>query len=204
MTEAKGVYVAMNKAQAMLAKEGIAKLGTNRHQGFKFRQLDDVYNACSRIFSEVGLLVIPNVSSLELEQGKTRNGGVSFHAKMEVNWDFVSSHDGSVHTATTRGECIDTSDKATNKAFVSAYKYLLIVTFCIPLEGEQDADHTTPEAPNIQEKEMKPYPEDRFKKMADEWVEKKTNVKQLQAVLSNNGYALTDMQIRSLNSRMAS
>ena len=204
MTESKGVYVAMNKAQAMLAREGIAKLGTNQQHRYPFRRLDDVYNACSRIFSEVGLLIIPNVKSLDLNQGTTKSGGVSFHAKITVDWDFVSSHDGSKHTASTKGECIDTSDKATNKAFVSAYKYLLIVTFCIPLEGEQDADHTTPEAPNIQKKEMKPYPDKRFDEMADGWVEKKTNIKKLQAVLSNNGYALTDMQIRSLNSRMAS
>ncbi len=96
------VYKAINKAQAMLAKEGIAKNGTNQQQRYPFRKLDDIYNACSRIFSEVGLIIIPNVLEEETKEVATRNGGVSYHTKVKVEWTFVSSHDGSTCLATSR------------------------------------------------------------------------------------------------------
>lgn len=41
------------------------------------------------------------------------------------------------------GEAMDSADKATNKALSAAYKYACIEAFCIPTEGEQDADKTT-------------------------------------------------------------
>jgi hypothetical protein len=50
-----------------------------------------------------------------------------------------------VHTARTFGEAMDSGDKATNKAMSAAYKYVTFQTFCIPTEGDNDADLTTHE-----------------------------------------------------------
>lgn len=38
---------------------------------------------------------------------------------------------------------MDTADKSTNKAMSAAYKYLCLQLFCIPTEGDNDADATT-------------------------------------------------------------
>jgi hypothetical protein len=38
---------------------------------------------------------------------------------------------------------MDSADKATNKAMSAAYKYACLQTFCIPTEGDNDADATT-------------------------------------------------------------
>lgn len=57
----------------------------------------------------------------------------------------MSAVDGSRHTVSTFGEAMDSADKATNKAMSAAYKYMAMQTFCIPTEGDNDADATTPE-----------------------------------------------------------
>lgn len=38
---------------------------------------------------------------------------------------------------------MDSGDKATNKAMSAAYKYAAFQAFCIPTEGDNDADATT-------------------------------------------------------------
>ena len=38
------------------------------------------------------------------------------------------------------GEAMDSADKATNKALSAAYKYACFQVFCIPTEGDNDAD----------------------------------------------------------------
>jgi hypothetical protein len=60
-----------------------------------------------------------------------------------VEFAFVSVSDGSTHIVKTYGEAMDSADKATNKAMSAAYKYACLQTFCIPTEGDNDADATT-------------------------------------------------------------
>jgi hypothetical protein len=50
-----------------------------------------------------------------------------------------------MHTACTFGEAMDSADKATNKAMSAAFKYVVMQTFCIPTEGDNDADATSHE-----------------------------------------------------------
>lgn len=64
--------------------------------------------------------------------------------------------EGSVHTVCTYGEAMDSADKATNKAMSAAYKYAAFQTFCIPTEGDNDADATTPEATKVVVKKEEP------------------------------------------------
>jgi hypothetical protein len=40
---------------------------------------------------------------------------------------------------------MDSGDKATNKAMSAAYKYMAMQLFCIPTEGDNDADSSTHE-----------------------------------------------------------
>ena len=66
-------------------------------------------------------------------------------AQTWVRANFVSTLDGSRHDATIYGEAMDSADKATNKAMSAAYKYAVLLTFCIPTEGDNDADAKTHE-----------------------------------------------------------
>jgi hypothetical protein len=76
---------------------------------------------------------------------ETKNGGTLFYVTLEVAFDFVSAEDGSSHTAQAYGEAMDSGDKATNKAMSAAYKYACMEVFCIPTEGNPDADAETHE-----------------------------------------------------------
>jgi hypothetical protein len=140
------IYARIAAVSAEIAKEGISKSRSNAQQGYKFRGIDDVFNALAPVLSKHQLVIIPRILSRECTERQTQKGGVLFSVVVEAEFDFVSALDGSKHTARTYGEAMDSADKATNKAMSAAYKYAAFQTFCIPTEGDNDADATTPEA----------------------------------------------------------
>jgi hypothetical protein len=73
----------------------------------------------------------------------TKSGSALFYVVVGVDFDLVSAVDGSRHTVHVIGEAMDSADKATNKAMSAAYKYMAMQVFCIPTEGDNDADATT-------------------------------------------------------------
>lgn len=154
MTDKKTVYQMISEVAAKMAADGISKNRKNQQQGYSFRGIDDVYNALAPIMSSVGLVVLPRVLSRECVERPTQKGGVLFYTTVEVEFDFVSSHDGSKHVVKTYGEAMDSADKSTNKAMSAAYKYACMQAFCIPTEGDNDADAVTHQpAPKAQPKE---------------------------------------------------
>ena len=139
------VYGAIASVTLKLSKEGIGKDRKNEQQGYKFRGIDDVYNALSTHLAEAKLCILPNVLSRELVERVTQKGGALFYVTVKVDFAFVSAEDGSEHHVVTYGEAMDTGDKATNKAMSAAYKYAAMQAFCIPTEGDNDADSKTHE-----------------------------------------------------------
>lgn len=140
------VIIAMNAVTSELAGEGISKSRANQQQGYKFRGIDEVLNALSRIIADNKLVIIPHVQSREITERQTKSGGALFSVVVNVAYTFVSAVDGSRETiGPFDGEAMDSADKATNKAMSAAYKYMAIQTFCIPTEGDNDADATTHE-----------------------------------------------------------
>lgn len=138
------VYQAINAVQAAIAKEGIGKGRKNMQQNYAFRGIDDVYNALSTLLANNGLTIIPTVESREVVERETKSGGALFYVTVKVTYRLTLANDpGSFTTAVVYGEAMDSGDKATNKALSAAYKYLCLQTFCIPTEGDNDADGTT-------------------------------------------------------------
>jgi hypothetical protein len=140
------VYTAIAEVTAKLAKTGISKDRNNAQQGYKFRGIDDVYNALSGVIAEAKLCLLPRVLERTVTERVTQKGGVLFYVVCDVDFDIVSAVDGSKHTVHVIGEAMDSADKATNKAMSAAYKYMAMQVFCIPTEGDNDADATTHEA----------------------------------------------------------
>lgn len=143
MTDKKSVYECISEVTAKIAVAGISKDKKNKMQGYNFRGIDDVYNALAPILSEVGLDILPSVTHREQSERATQKGGVLFTTVVTVDYMLVSKHDGSSHRCTVYGEAMDSADKSTNKAMSAAYKYLCLQAFCIPTEGDNDADATT-------------------------------------------------------------
>ncbi len=140
------VYQAINKVQAALSQQGIAKNRRNTQgSGYNFRGIDDVYNALSPLLAEHGLCILPRVMSRTCEERSSKSGGALFYVTVEAEFDLVCAEDGSKHTVKTFGEAMDSGDKATNKAMSAAYKYAAFQAFSIPTEGENDADAHTHE-----------------------------------------------------------
>lgn len=135
-----GVYAAIAKVMAVMASEGIGKSRKNQQQGYNFRGIDDVYNSLARPMVDAGLVVLPRVLSRECKDAQTKSGGNLFYVVVECEFDFIAVIDGSKHTVKTYGEAMDSADKATNKAMSAAMKYAYMQAFCIPTEGDNDAD----------------------------------------------------------------
>ncbi len=137
------VYKAIAAVAATMAQDGIAKARRNQAQGYSFRGIDDVYNALGKVLAANGLVVLPRVLARECIERQTKQGATLFYVTVDVEFDFVSAEDSSKHTVKTYGEAMDSADKATNKAMSAAYKYAAMQAFCIPTEGDNDADAHT-------------------------------------------------------------
>lgn len=141
--ETKHVFKAINNVQAELAKIGISKDRKNQQQGYAFRGIDDVYGSIAPLLAKEGLVILPHYTERTCVERVTAKGGVIFYAVVKGTFELVDSEDGSSTTCELYGEAMDSADKATNKAMSAAYKYMCLQTFCIPTEGDNDADATT-------------------------------------------------------------
>lgn len=139
------VYKAIVAVALDISKTGISKSRNNQQQGYKFRGIDDVYNEMAPLLAKHGLCILPRIISRDCTERQTAKGGAIFYVVVEAEFDFISSADGSKHTVKTYGEAMDSADKATNKAMSAAYKYAAFQAFCIPTEGDNDADAVTHE-----------------------------------------------------------
>lgn len=140
------VFRAIADVMKVMSQEGISKSRRSGDGGgpkFQFRGIDDVYNALSSVMADNRLMMLPRMIGRETTERTTRAGGAMFYTVVEAEFDLVSAVDGSKHTIRTFGEAMDSSDKSTNKAMSAAFKYAAMQAFCIPTEGDNDADATT-------------------------------------------------------------
>jgi len=152
------VYEAICAITAEMSKTGISKDSKNSSQGYMFRGIDAVYGALSPLLAKYGLCVLPRVVDRAVSEQQSKNGGVLFYTTLKVEFDFVSSKDGSKHTVCTIGEAMDSGDKSSNKAMSAAYKYACFQAFCIPTEGDNDADASSHEVkPKVDTKLVSKY-----------------------------------------------
>jgi hypothetical protein len=140
MSDVKHVYTAINQVVATMAGEGLAKSRNNQAQGFRFRGIDDVYNALARVVADAKLLILPRVRERWVVERPSKSGGVQTFTTLLIDFDLVSAVDGSMHTITTIGEAQDSADKSSNKSMSAAMKYACLMSFQIPTEGDNDAD----------------------------------------------------------------
>lgn len=123
----------------------VGKDQTNTFDKYKFRGIDDVYNALSPAMTKNGIFVVPKVLRMTQEDRASKNGGTQIHTVLDMEYTFYAV-DGSNIVAQVVGEAMDRSDKSVNKAMSAAFKYACFQTFCIPTEEMKDADAESPEA----------------------------------------------------------
>lgn len=135
--------------QVMRAVGAIGKGRQNQAQNYRFRGIDDVYNAIHGPLADAGVFVVPQVMDVKRDERERmgRDGkpsGVMFYVTLTVKHTFYAP-DGSSIEATTVGEAMDTGDKASNKAMSAAMKYAIIEVFAIPTERDNDTENDSPE-----------------------------------------------------------
>jgi hypothetical protein len=142
--EKQNVYQLISAVAGDLAQAGIGKNQRNSQgTGYNFRGIDDVYNAIGPLLAKHGLSILPRTLARECVERVSGQGKALFYVTVDMEFDFVSAHDASKHTVKMYGEAMDSGDKATNKAMSAAYKYAMFQAFCIPTEGDNDADSQT-------------------------------------------------------------
>lgn len=135
------VYKAIHGVLTDLSKIGISKDKKNATQNFMYRGVDDVMNVVSSLLAKHGLLILPRVTKHECVERQSKSGGALFYTVLDVEYDFIGVEDGSKHVVgPITGEAMDSGDKSSNKAMSIAYKYVCFQAFCIPLEGDPDAE----------------------------------------------------------------
>lgn len=125
------IYAALNEVQKGVNK-GLSKTHKNDRFGYTFRSIDDLFGLMNPLFSENNIVVVPSVLE-QISDNIGREGKTDgYRVRLKVKYTFFHS-DGSSTEATVWGEGMDTQDKATNKAFQGAYKYLMFQMFSIPI-----------------------------------------------------------------------
>lgn len=133
----------------------IGKNGTNTYDNYKFRSIDDVYNKVQPVLARNGVFFKPTVLESNESTVVSQKGAAQVRIKQKVEYTFYAS-DGSSFSTIVEGEAIDRADKATNKAMTAALKYMLIQVFCIAIDGNNDADGSSPSS-ECSEEEIKIY-----------------------------------------------
>jgi hypothetical protein len=124
--------------------DAIGKNKTNSMQGYKFRGIDDMYNALQPLFKKHHVFIASNVLESKREERQTAKGGVLIYTIAKCQFKFFTV-DGSFIESVLEGEAMDSGDKSTNKAMSTALKYALMQMFLIPTEEKLDTEFETHE-----------------------------------------------------------
>lgn len=132
----------------VMAEVGAVKKGDfNEGQRFNFRGIDAVVNSVSPALRKHGVIVTPDVESIEygtVEVGRNRTP--MGHVRVVVRYTFRAG-DGSSVTATVPGEAMDSGDKATAKAMSVAFRTALLQALCLPTDEPDPDSHSYERAP---------------------------------------------------------
>lgn len=137
------IYAALTAITAEVG--GISKERENKQQGYKFRGIDDMYDALHGLFAKHGVTSVPEVLDIQREERASKSGGVIISTLAKIAYTFYAK-DGSSVRAVTIGEGMDSGDKSANKAMAGAHKYALVQVFSIPTHEGVDSENEDPDS----------------------------------------------------------
>lgn len=188
----------------MSAIDPIAKDKTNKMQGYKFRGIDDMYNALHDHLAKEEVFVTSNIVKSNREERPSKNGGVLIYSILEMVFRFYTT-DGSFVESVTIGEAMDSGDKSMNKAMSIAYKYALMQIFCIPTEElkTMNVENNTYEVAQKSETKKVMVDEEQAKLLveASKAFPKDLFIKSLQDQIKKTG-SLSAKQVAALQSKL--
>lgn len=141
-TEAGKIFSAIPEIMKELSAVGRDQ--TNREQNFKYRGIDDLYNALNPLMAKYGVFTAPEVLSAERKEKVSKSGAHGLHVFLRIRYTFFAT-DGSSFSVVTEGEGLDYGDKGSNKAESVAHKYALTQVFIVRTKDQADPDGQSPE-----------------------------------------------------------
>lgn len=117
---------------------------------YKYRSADQIIDAVAPLLNKYGVLTTVEDTPIEFRQRDAANNKFVTSVLLSKKVTFYGP-DGSSVSSTTLGESSDFSDKATGGASTYAYRYALVQTFTIPVEGS-DPDGKYVEMPGSAQK----------------------------------------------------
>lgn len=137
-TQPKAIYTAIGKVMDDL--KPIKKEKDNAFHHYKYRGVDDVYNALQPLFAKHGIFNTVEIISKEDNVAKNDKGKAEHSVNLHVRYHFISTLDESEITVDGISDATDTSDKASSKALAQAHKYALLQLFMVPTDDFKDCD----------------------------------------------------------------
>lgn len=142
MTEPKKISAADSIMGVMRAVNAVGKTGRNQAQNFNFRGIDGVLNAVGPALREVGGFIKPDLVKVRYEHGASSKGTPTVEVHLTARYSWYGTDGGEPVTSVVIAEALDTSDKATAKAWSVAYRTFLLQTLCLPTdEPDPDEDY---------------------------------------------------------------
>jgi hypothetical protein len=136
------IYQAIPKIASEVG--AIGKDRSNDVQHYKFRGIDDVYNALNALMAKHGVFTVPKVLEHAREERPSKSGGILIWTILKIEYTFYAD-DGSNVVVVVIGEGMDSGDKSANKAMSVGHKYALLQVFNIPTEEPKDPENDSPE-----------------------------------------------------------
>lgn len=136
-TKTPTIFEALANVMADVKAVGKNENAGSGNYGFKFRGIDAVINAVNPALKKHGVIVMPEVQSVEHEV-VTANGKQHKSVFVTVKYTFYGPGGDSLSTVVA-AEAMDSGDKGTTKAMSVAMRVALIQTLCLPTD-EPDPD----------------------------------------------------------------
>lgn len=122
----------------------IGKDKENKEQHFKYRSIDQFYNAAAPLFGKHGIFTVPEILKREVREYATKSGNIWQSITLTIQYTIYAG-DGSSVKGSVVGAGADPGDKADGKAMAIGHKYFLMQVLCVATEGLDDPDEHTPE-----------------------------------------------------------
>lgn len=163
MADSLNLYQKLSKVMGDIDK--VEKTGKNTQQGYDFVEQAVVLATLRPKLSEHNIIIIPAVTNHEVERFTNAKGTTVFHTVLTTKYTVVNGDDPAERIeAEWRGEALDYSDKAVNKAMTASQKYFLMKLFNISDKDDPDQEH--PLVPKDSPVESKVTPS-QLKKISD-------------------------------------
>lgn len=137
--EGKGlVYKQISRVMAECG--AIGKNRQNVAQKYKFRGIDDIYNALHDVLAKHKIFTVPIVTGERSEERQSKHGSNLIYRILDVEYKIFAEDGSCVTLGPVVGEGMDSGDKASNKAMSAAHKLAFLQLFCIATEENLDSE----------------------------------------------------------------